>query len=176
MTATGPQRIPEVLWKTPYDATPSSNRALNCRSGPWPLHRWAYLCSNISLFCFLRSDFGYRQCVCVLPSAIMVLRRLLYALINNAQLVERLAESRPIRRAAQLTAFAITRAQIAGKDAARQIRAGELAEKGARLRDTFLREVKDGMRDANRQIKEKKWQWSWNQGSVRRDWTRCYFL
>lgn len=86
----------------------------------------------------------------------MVLRRLLYALINNAQLVERLAESRPIRRAAQLTAFAITRAQIAGKDAARQIGARELAQKGARLRDTFLREVKEGMRDASRQSKDKK--------------------
>ncbi|XP_053507893.1 protein NCBP2AS2 [Ictalurus furcatus] len=86
----------------------------------------------------------------------MVLRRLLYALINNAQLVEKLAESRPIRRAAQLTAFAITRAQIAGKDAARQIRSGELGQKGARVRDTFLREVKEGMRDASRQIKDKK--------------------
>ncbi|TTN01736.1 hypothetical protein Baya_15896 [Bagarius yarrelli] len=82
----------------------------------------------------------------------MVLRRLVYALINNAQLVERLAESRPIRRAAQLTAFAITRAQIAGKDAARQIRTGELGLRGARLRDTFMREIKEGMRE----MKEKK--------------------
>lgn len=86
----------------------------------------------------------------------MVLQRLLYALINNAQLVEKLAESRPIRRAAQLTAFAIARAQIAGKDAARQIGAGELSQKGARLRDSFVREVKEGMRDASRQMKDKK--------------------
>ncbi|KAM9439163.1 protein NCBP2AS2-like [Clarias gariepinus] len=86
----------------------------------------------------------------------MVLRRILYALINNAQLVERLAESRPIRRAAQLTAFAITRAQIAGKDAARQIRAGELSERGARVRDSFLKEVKQGMKAASEQIKNKK--------------------
>ncbi|KAK3533990.1 hypothetical protein QTP86_000501 [Hemibagrus guttatus] len=84
------------------------------------------------------------------PSATMVLRRLVHALINNAQLVERLAESRPIRRAAQLTAFAITRAQIAGK-----IHAGELGQKGARLRDTFIREVKEGMKDVSRQIKDK---------------------
>ncbi|KAI5092643.1 protein NCBP2AS2 isoform X2 [Silurus meridionalis] len=86
----------------------------------------------------------------------MVLRRLVYALINNAQLVERLAESRPIRRAAQLTAFAITRVQLAGKDAARQIRSGEVGRRGVRLRDSFLREVKEGIRDASRQIKDKK--------------------
>ncbi|XP_051555669.1 protein NCBP2AS2 [Myxocyprinus asiaticus] len=104
----------------------------------------------------------------------MVLRRILYALINNAQVVEKLAESRPIRRAAQITAFAITRAQLAGKDAStkllasetfRQIReetskmprdAHELGRRATRLRDTFVKEVKEGMRDASRQIKDKK--------------------
>ncbi|XP_033618588.1 protein NCBP2AS2 [Fukomys damarensis] len=42
----------------------------------------------------------------------MVLRRLLAALLHNPQLVERLSESRPIRRAAQLTAFALLQAQL----------------------------------------------------------------
>ncbi|XP_076837651.1 protein NCBP2AS2-like [Brachyhypopomus gauderio] len=104
----------------------------------------------------------------------MVLRRLMYALINNAQLVEKLAESRPIRRAAQITAFAITKVQIAAKDASakmirsdtlRQVRqeatriprsTGELGQRASRLRDTFVREVKEGIRDASRQIKDKK--------------------
>ncbi|XP_055059917.1 protein NCBP2AS2 [Misgurnus anguillicaudatus] len=104
----------------------------------------------------------------------MVLRRIVYALINNAQVVEKLAESRPIRRAAQITAFAITKAQLAGKDAStkllksetfRQIRdettkmprdVQELGRRATRLRDTFVKEVKDGVRDASRQIKEKK--------------------
>ncbi|XP_051554952.1 protein NCBP2AS2-like [Myxocyprinus asiaticus] len=104
----------------------------------------------------------------------MVLRRLLYALINNAQLVEKLAESRPIRRAAQIMTFAITKAQIAGKDAStkmlrsetfRQIReetskmprdAQELGRRATRLRDTFVKEVKEGVRDASRGIKDKK--------------------
>ncbi|XP_041948196.1 protein NCBP2AS2-like [Alosa pseudoharengus] len=103
----------------------------------------------------------------------MVLRRLLYALINNAQLVEKLSESRPIRRAAQITAFAITKAQIAGKDATnklmksdtlRQIKeetgrvprdVGEMGRRAGRIRDSFMKEVKEGMRDASRQIKDR---------------------
>lgn len=104
----------------------------------------------------------------------MVLRRLLYALINNAQLVEKLSESRPIRRAAQITAFAITKAQIAGKDATtklmksdtlRQIReetggvprgVEEMGRRAGRIRDTFMKEVREGMKDASRQIKNKE--------------------
>ncbi|XP_052466262.1 protein NCBP2AS2 [Carassius gibelio] len=104
----------------------------------------------------------------------MVLRRLFYALINNAQVVEKLSESRPIRRAAQITAFAITKAQIVGKDAStrllrsdtfRQIRDEtskmprdvlDFGRRATRLRDTFVKEVKEGMRDANRQIKDRK--------------------
>ncbi|CAI5776200.1 Hypothetical predicted protein [Podarcis lilfordi] len=53
----------------------------------------------------------------------MVLRRLLLALLNDHRLLERLAEARPIRAAARLTAAALTR--------------------GLRLRDTFLRELKE---------------------------------
>uniref|UniRef100_A0A672S140 Si:ch211-162e15.3 n=1 Tax=Sinocyclocheilus grahami TaxID=75366 RepID=A0A672S140_SINGR len=107
----------------------------------------------------------------------MVLRRLFYALINNAQVVEKLSESRPIRRAAQITAFAIAKAQIAGKDAYdastkplrsetfRQIREEtskmprdvlDLGRRATRLRDTFVKEVKEGTRDANRPIKDRK--------------------
>lgn len=111
---------------------------------------------------------------CFVPNRLaMVLGRLLHALINNAQLVEKLAESRPIRRAAQITAFAITKAQIAGKDATskllksdtlRQMKDeagrvptdfGEMGRKAGRIRDSFVREVREGMRDASRQIKNK---------------------
>ncbi|CAM4596098.1 unnamed protein product [Leuciscus chuanchicus] len=104
----------------------------------------------------------------------MVLGRIFHALINNAQVVEKLAESRAIRRAAQITVFAITKAQIAGKNASnklltshtyRQIReetsqipsdVGELGRRASRLRETFVKEVKEGMKDANRRIKDKK--------------------
>ncbi|XP_035277043.1 protein NCBP2AS2 [Anguilla anguilla] len=103
----------------------------------------------------------------------MVLKRLLFSLLNHAQVIEKLSESRPIRRAAQITAFAIIKARIAGKDATtrllksdtvRQIRQetsgvskdiGEMGRKAERVRQTFVKEVKEGVRDASRQIKNK---------------------
>ncbi|KAL4608199.1 hypothetical protein GN956_G25210 [Arapaima gigas] len=105
----------------------------------------------------------------------MVLRRLLFTLLNNAQVVEKLSESRPVRRAAQLTVFAVTRARLAGRDAAerllgshtlRRIReeaaaggptdAGEVARRFRRVGSTFVNELKEGMRDVSRQIKNKE--------------------
>uniref|UniRef100_A0A3B3QV61 NCBP2 antisense 2 (head to head) n=1 Tax=Paramormyrops kingsleyae TaxID=1676925 RepID=A0A3B3QV61_9TELE len=105
----------------------------------------------------------------------MVLKRLLFTLLNNAQVIEKLSESRPIRRAAQITVFAVTKARIAGKDATakllrsdtlRRIRQetsgdipkdlGEMGRRVERLRRTFVNEVKEGMRDASKQIKNKE--------------------
>lgn len=101
-----------------------------------------------------------------------MLARMLFNLINNHRVVEKLAESRPFRRAAQITAYAITKAQIAGRDAServmrsqtlRQVRAeagrvpGDLGEVGSRLRrvrETFVNEVKEGWKDGSRQIKK----------------------
>lgn len=83
----------------------------------------------------------------------MVLRRLLAALLHSPQLVERLSESRPIRRAAQLTAFALLQAQLHGQDAARRLRSlaagrpGDLGRRAARFRDAFVRELRRGLRD-----------------------------
>lgn len=97
-----------------------------------------------------------------------MLSRLIVHLINNLHVVERLAESRPIRRAAQIAAYAITKAQIAGRDALgsrtlRRVREeasrvpGDLGQMGGRLRrvkDTFVDEVKEGWKDGSRQIKK----------------------
>lgn len=98
--------------------------------------------------------------------------RMLFNLLNRLHVVEKLAESRPIRRAAQITAYAITKAQIAGRDASERVlrsrtlrqareeagRApGGLGEMGGRLRrvrDTFVNEVKQGWKDGSRQIKK----------------------
>ncbi|XP_040284244.1 protein NCBP2AS2 [Bufo bufo] len=106
----------------------------------------------------------------------MVLRRLLFNLLNNPQLIEKLAESRPIRRAAQITAFAITKAQLTGKDAAqRMLRSdtvqqlkreasatapglGEMGRKMGRIRETFVKELKTGMEEVKGQMKRKKGQ------------------
>ncbi|XP_061861877.1 protein NCBP2AS2 [Colius striatus] len=71
----------------------------------------------------------------------MVLRRVLAALLNHPRLIEQLSESRPIRAAARLTAAAITRAQLGTRQAARG-----LGPRLLRLRDAFLRELKDGAR------------------------------
>ncbi|XP_029471179.1 uncharacterized protein NCBP2-AS2 [Rhinatrema bivittatum] len=101
----------------------------------------------------------------------MVLRRLLFTLLNNPRLIERLAESRPIRWAAQITAFALTKAQLRGRDAARrlmasdtlrQIRqeaarapgsAAELGHRMHRVRRAFLRELREGLEAARQQGK-----------------------
>ncbi|KAL6052840.1 hypothetical protein STEG23_013515 [Scotinomys teguina] len=78
----------------------------------------------------------------------MIFRRLLAALLHNPQLVERLSESRPIRRAAQLTAFALLQLQLRGHDAARRLQAladlpsGSLGRRVARFKDTFTQELR----------------------------------
>lgn len=83
----------------------------------------------------------------------MVFRRLLAALLNNPHLVERLSESRPIRRAAQLTAFTLLKLQLRGHDAARRLRAladqppGSLRRRASRFKDTFTEELRRGVRD-----------------------------
>jgi len=97
---------------------------------------------------------------------------MILTLLNRLHVVERLAESRPIRRAAQITAYALTKAQLAGQDASkrvmrsqtlRQVREeagrvpGDLGEVGDRLRrvrKTFVNEVKEGWKDGSRQIKK----------------------
>ncbi|KAM9274990.1 protein NCBP2AS2 [Cariama cristata] len=71
----------------------------------------------------------------------MVLRRVLFALLSNPRLIEKLSESRPIRAAARLTAAAITRGQLGARQAARG-----LGPRLLRLRDAFLGELKDGAR------------------------------
>ncbi|XP_026201611.1 protein NCBP2AS2 [Anabas testudineus] len=101
-----------------------------------------------------------------------MLSRIVFSLINRLNVIEKLAESRPIRRAAQITAYAITKAQIAGRDAServmrsqtlRQVQEeasrvpGDLGDVGRRLRrvrDTFANEVKQGWKDGSRQIKK----------------------
>lgn len=115
---------------------------------------------------------GQLTCQGALKTPDNMLARMLLNLLNNLQVVEKLAESRPIRRAAQITAYAITKAQIAGQDASkrvmrsqtlRQVRdeaggaprdLGELSSRLKRVRETFVNEVKGGWKDGSRQIKK----------------------
>ena len=94
--------------------------------------------------------------------------RILFTLLNNPRVIEKLAESRLIRRAAQITAYALTKAQIAGRDASDRVLSstvrgeagrtpGDTGQMGAlfrRLRETFVKELKEGWRDASKHIKK----------------------
>ncbi|MEE6501458.1 hypothetical protein FKM82_004189 [Ascaphus truei] len=97
----------------------------------------------------------------------MVLRRLLFRLLNNPQLIEKLSESRLMRRAAQITVFAVTKVQLTGKDAAqRLLRSDTVRQQAAadraprdmqevtrtvrRVRDTFVKELRTGLQEAKR--------------------------
>ncbi|KAL1788288.1 hypothetical protein HispidOSU_016234 [Sigmodon hispidus] len=74
----------------------------------------------------------------------MIFRRLLAALLHNPQVVERLSESRPIRRAAQLTAFALLQLQLR---ALADQSPGSWRSRAARFKDTFTQELRRGLRD-----------------------------
>lgn len=101
-----------------------------------------------------------------------MLGRVLSLLLNNPQVIEKIAESRPIRRAAQITAYVITKAQITGQDASRRVLRsetlkrvrqeashvsrdpGQMVSRLKRVGDTFVNEVKEGLRDGSRKIKK----------------------
>jgi len=70
----------------------------------------------------------------------MVLRYLLIKLLNNPQIIDRLADSYPIRRAAQLTVFALNK----GKAVAKEAIEAEVTKRANNIQSTFRKEVKEG--------------------------------
>lgn len=82
----------------------------------------------------------------------MVLRYLLHRLINNPQVIEKLAESYPIRRAAQITAYALQQGKEAVKDAVES----EATKKLNRFREDFTQEVKEGFKKIEEQRRNQK--------------------
>lgn len=129
-----------------------------CSGRTWPgpimprlcRHQKAPACPSSGVACRKTSAAAYG-----FPGArrTMIFRRLLAVLLHNPQLVERLSESRPIRRAAQLTAFALLQLQLRGRDAAGRLRAlagqspGSLGRRVARFKDTFTQELRRGLRE-----------------------------
>ncbi|XP_041032532.1 protein NCBP2AS2 [Carcharodon carcharias] len=102
----------------------------------------------------------------------MVLGKLLQSVLNNARLIEKLSETPPIRRAAQITVYLISRLELGGRNAAqrlsqsstvRQLRErtniprnlGELSKRAAQLRDTWAKELREGMKGTSGQKKQK---------------------
>ncbi|GCC32441.1 hypothetical protein chiPu_0010902 [Chiloscyllium punctatum] len=89
----------------------------------------------------------------------MVLRKLLQSVLNNARLIEKLSESMPMRRAAQITVYVIARLQLRGQNVAERLSQfnalRQLLEKGdvprglnkklAELKDAIAKELKDSL-------------------------------
>lgn len=82
----------------------------------------------------------------------MVLRYLLHKLINNPQVIEKLAESYPIRRAAQITAYALQQ----GKEAIKEAAESEATKRVNRFREDFSQEVKEGFKKVEEQHRNRK--------------------
>ncbi|KAK4300141.1 hypothetical protein Pmani_027629 [Petrolisthes manimaculis] len=72
----------------------------------------------------------------------MVLRYLLNKILNNPEVINRLAESYPIRRAAQITAYAIQRGKSATKDAIDS----EVNKRVGRFRTSLYHDIKEGFK------------------------------
>uniref|UniRef100_A0A673VVN3 Uncharacterized protein n=1 Tax=Salmo trutta TaxID=8032 RepID=A0A673VVN3_SALTR len=100
----------------------------------------------------------------------MAIIHMLFFLLNNPRVIEKLAESRPIRNAAQIADFAIIKAQIAGmgstakvlnSDTVHQVRQEvndriprDVSDIWTWFRGVRNKEVKDGFRDDQGQIKK----------------------
>jgi len=77
----------------------------------------------------------------------MVFRNLFNYFANNPQVIDKLAESYPMRRAAQLTVYAYSK----GKTLSREILQESLqngTKKVGSFSQTFQREVKEGWKEA----------------------------
>lgn len=82
----------------------------------------------------------------------MVLKYLLSRFLNNPQVIEKLAESYPIRRAAQITAYALQR----GKAAASEALDSEASKRIEQFRRDFSQEVKEGFKKIEEENKKTK--------------------
>lgn len=83
----------------------------------------------------------------------MVIRFLMRYLANNEQLVQKLAESYPIRRAAQMAAYMYFR----GKNIAQQQGLTEMTpEKFKSFVKLFKNNIREGIEDAKQELKKRK--------------------
>lgn len=82
----------------------------------------------------------------------MVLRYLLHRLINNPQLIEKLSESYPIRRAAQITAYALQQ----GKETIKEAAETEASKRVSQFSRNFTQEVKEGFKKIEDQRRQQK--------------------
>ncbi|KAG7160280.1 NCBP2AS2-like [Homarus americanus] len=83
----------------------------------------------------------------ILQREVMVLRYLLQRLLNSPEIIDKLAESYPIRRAAQLTAYAFQR----GKEAIES----EGPKRVGQFKKDFTQEVKEGFKKIQEENKKR---------------------
>lgn len=84
----------------------------------------------------------------------MPLRALLRYLMHNEQLIQSLADSAPMRRAAQFTAYLFQKGQEIGEE---QLRS-KINESGSRIRSfkqTFMKEMQEGMKQIKQEEKKR---------------------
>jgi len=82
----------------------------------------------------------------------MVLRYLLNRILNNPYLIEKLAESYPIRRAAQITAYTIQRSKLAAAEALES----EAKKRIDRFSADFKQELKQGFEQIEQEQKRRR--------------------
>jgi len=73
---------------------------------------------------------------------VMVLRHILQRLLNDPRVIDNLADSYPIRRAAKATARVIQQAQLGFEEAAKS----ELARKAENIKKNVTKEVEEGLK------------------------------
>ncbi|XP_033127360.1 uncharacterized protein LOC117125085 [Anneissia japonica] len=92
--------------------------------------------------------------------------RLLRFLANNEQLIEKLSESRVMRRIAQMTAYSMNKAQEIGHEAIEKAAESESIRKFSETESqdenkistfsrTFMKEVQEGLKEMNEELKKK---------------------
>lgn len=81
----------------------------------------------------------------------MVLRYLISKFLNNPQIIDKLADSYPIRRAAKFTAYAILKTKIAAEEALES----DIAKRANKFQDTVSKEIKEGLKESNKKFSDK---------------------
>lgn len=84
----------------------------------------------------------------------MVFRHIFNSLVNNHQLIEKLSESYPVRRAAQLTVYVYHKGKAVGEGALQ-----DGLKQGAQKFDSFASKFKDelerGMKEVTKEAKKR---------------------
>ncbi|XP_071941343.1 protein NCBP2AS2 homolog [Antedon mediterranea] len=93
--------------------------------------------------------------------------RILRYLVHNEQLIEKLSESRVMRRVAQMTVYSMNKANEIGHDAIEKVAESESIKKFSETEPqddnrissfsrTFMKEMQEGLKEMNDDIQKKK--------------------